>query len=96
MPANFAQIFEENFQQGLGERNSNHGKFNEISSDVMGMENPPFYQMDAHFPIQGVSHPQQQSGVGTRIPPPIPEEPAGVIPENLGGQQFLNVQVKLN
>jgi hypothetical protein len=30
LPANFAQIFEENFQQGLGERNSSHGKFNEI------------------------------------------------------------------
>jgi hypothetical protein len=54
MQANFAQIFEENFQQGLGERNSSHGKLNKISSDVMGVENSPFSQMDAHFPIQGV------------------------------------------
>ncbi len=55
MPANFAQMFEENFQQGLGERNSSRGKFNEISSNFMGMNIPPSTQVSAHFPVQRMS-----------------------------------------
>ncbi len=40
MPANFAQIFEENFLQTLGEQNLGEKKFNEISSKFMRMKSP--------------------------------------------------------
>ncbi len=67
MPANFAHILKENYQQGLGERNSSHGKFNEISSHFMGVKfSPP--QINAHFPVQGISDPQQYSSVSSQIP----------------------------
>jgi hypothetical protein len=41
MPANFSQIFEENFLKSFGEWNSGEEKFNEISSKFMGMKSPP-------------------------------------------------------
>jgi hypothetical protein len=58
------------------------------------MKSPP-PQKNANFPVQGMSDPQHQSSISSRITP-IPEEPSGVFHENLEGRQLLNVQVKLN